>query len=195
MKKISSQKGFTLVELLISIFIIATISSIVLFQYRTYSDKTTLRGQTHEIALALREAQVNATNGKEFAPNTDKFRIQYGVIFDKTVTPPTFHVFGDRSGNGAFETTNDPNTTELLIQYFLRPGYSYDICVKATEITPTCTTLTKIVVLYNFGNFSAVIKDPATGTTYGYAEIQMYKSSNPTYKENIKIWSVGRIEN
>jgi prepilin-type N-terminal cleavage/methylation domain-containing protein len=197
MKHTSSQ-GFTIMELLISISIILIVSTLVIFQYRNYNDTSSLRGQAHEIALLLREAQVNATNGKEFAPNTNQFKIQYGVQFIKSATaaPSTYSLFGDRDSDGLLETTTNTNTNELLAQYQLRSNNTIDICAKTAEASPCVTPApTQFNVLYNYGNFTAVLKDVSTGSTYQYAEIILYKPSNPTIQEKVKLWSIGRIEN
>ncbi|MDQ3014340.1 MAG: type II secretion system GspH family protein [bacterium] len=206
----NKQSGFSLIELIVSIAIIVMITTVIMFQYRDYSDVTTLRGQSHEIALALREAQVNATNGKEFAPNTDHFRIQYGVNFVKPLTPAisTFYSYGDRPKpgnvppNGILETTSDPATNELLSKYSLRPGYTFDICVKANESDPdtSCIGLpssptTDLKVLYNFGSFKADIRIGNDMTLRPYAQIKIYPNNKPAVFEMVKIWSSGRIEN
>jgi prepilin-type N-terminal cleavage/methylation domain-containing protein len=193
MKKPLSQ-GFTLIELIASISIIVIVTSVVVFQYRNYESTTTMRGQVHEIALALREAQVNATNGKEFAPNTNKFRFQYAVKFNKSVTPPTFYLYGDHNAPfGTLDTTTNPNTNELLAQYTLRKGYTFDICAKASESSATCDTPTELTVYYNYASSTANLKSPTT--SYGYVEISVYKIGQTANQEKVRIWSVGRIEN
>lgn len=196
----NKQSGFTLIELIVSISIIVIITSVIMFQYRDYSDVTTLRGQSHEIALALREAQVNATNGKEYAPSTDQFRIQYGVHFVKA-TPPaisTFYAYGDRDNNKDLE--NDPgnaSNNELLSKYALRPNYTFDICLKGeSQPDSSCTYVNDLKVLYNFGSFKSDIRTGADTTTlYPYAQIKIYPNNKPAVFEMVKIWSSGRIEN
>ncbi len=207
--KNTNTKGFTLVELMISLGIIVAISGITLFQYRTYSNKTTIRGLTHEVALGLREAQVNATNGKEFAPGTNEFRLQYGIHFVKGAAgaASTFNMYADRNRDNILLTTGAAATNELLAQNTLRKGYSFSICVKNNEADVACVTPapTQLVVLYNFGNFKAIIKNANTGTAttipsgsavvYPYAEIHIYKDTDTATVEKVKLWSVGRIEN
>lgn len=195
----NKQFGFSIIELIVSIAIIVIITTVIMFQYRDYSDVTTLRGQSHEIALALREAQVNATNGKEFAPSTDQFRIQYGVNFIKA-TPPaisTFYAYGDRDKDGFLETTTVATTNELLAKYSLRSGYTFDICLKTNEsdLDSACITVSDLKVLYNFGSFKADIRTGTNMTLYPYAQIKISPINKPAVFETVKIWASGRIEN
>jgi hypothetical protein len=142
-----------------------------------------LRGMSHEIALALREAQVNAANGREFRPNSGTFKIKYGVYFEKNAAQ--FTIFGD----GA--PANDAYTSgEHIIQNSLRPGYTMDLCAKATE-AGACTDLPTMTILYDPLKSTAKIEN----STYTYAEIKLYRPDTPSKYQLVRMWATGRIEN
>lgn len=73
-----SQKGFTLVELLISIGIIAFISSIVLLKYGSFDSTVLLKNAAYEVALALREAQAKSVSGSHQGGDAS---FPFGVTF------------------------------------------------------------------------------------------------------------------
>jgi len=77
---ILSEKGFTLVELLISIAIIGIITSIVLVKYNGFDSTTLLKGVAYEIALSLRDAQVKSVSVAR-ADATNPFDSTYGISF------------------------------------------------------------------------------------------------------------------
>lgn len=74
-----SPRGFTLVELLISIAIMGIVSAIVLVKYNSFDSTTLLKSTAYEIALALREAQVKSVSATRGYGNS--FEFPYGVTF------------------------------------------------------------------------------------------------------------------
>lgn len=72
------QKGFTLVELLISIGIVVVVSSIVLIKYSSFDSTVLLKNATYEVALALREAQAKSVSGSHEGGDAN---FPFGVTF------------------------------------------------------------------------------------------------------------------
>lgn len=67
-------RGFTLVELLISIAIITVITAIVVVRYRQFDSTVLLKGAAYEIALALREAQIQSVSAVRDVGNNFRYR-------------------------------------------------------------------------------------------------------------------------
>ncbi len=80
-KAATSQGGFGLVELMVSITVMVIVSSIILVRQSSFNSAVLLRGQAYEIALQAREVQLSAVG----AINNDgsgTFRSVLGLHFD-----------------------------------------------------------------------------------------------------------------
>ncbi len=84
-------KGFGLIELLVSISIMVIIASVVLVRQSSFNGAVLLRSQAYEIALELRNAQLNAVSS---TGQGGVFRAMVGVHFD-TANPNTYRIFRD----------------------------------------------------------------------------------------------------
>ena len=88
----NSQKGFSLMELLIVIAIMLILLSVSLFDYNKFGKEIDLENATYAIALAIRESQVYGINKalkKTDNPiNTFGGDYGYGVFFSKRETGP-----------------------------------------------------------------------------------------------------------
>ena len=76
------QKGFTIIELMIVIFIFLVISSLVIFNYRSFNSSVSVQNLAQEIGLSIRKAQVYSTSTK----SADSVFPSYGVHFSLTGT-------------------------------------------------------------------------------------------------------------
>lgn len=74
------ESGITLIELLVSIFIIILITSVVVFNHRAFTDKLEITNLAFDIALTIREAQVSGI-AVEQAPDVGGFENAFGVRF------------------------------------------------------------------------------------------------------------------
>lgn len=98
-----SKAGFSLVELLVSISILVIILAIILTRQSTFNSAVLLRGQAYEIALQVREVQLNAVGA-----NTDGsggFRSVLGVhINTASSSNGQYRVFRDADLDGFYDS-------------------------------------------------------------------------------------------
>lgn len=75
------KKGFTLVELLVSVSILTVMMSVVLFNYGSFNDNLALSTAAQEVAVAIRQIQAYGLNVKEATPGSGQFNYAYGIHF------------------------------------------------------------------------------------------------------------------
>jgi len=111
-KKISdTRRGFTLVELVVTIGIFVVISTLVFANYPKFKSQLSLKKTSQEIAFAVREAQVYSLSVKEYE---GRFDIGYGVHFDIS-KPDTVLLFADVNKNSEYDD-NDGIVKEYKIR-------------------------------------------------------------------------------
>ena len=131
------KSGFTIVELLVSIFIITLLLSVVLFNYGTFNDKLALSSAGQEMAIAIRQAQAYGVNVKEVGASGGVFTSAYGVYFNPSCNPDSYYVFADTNANKKYDIgagCGNPDTAgELIEKFILRNGVIISgVCDAAT---------------------------------------------------------------
>ncbi len=119
-KKSSFVRGFTLVELLISISIIGIVTAIVLVKYTSFDSTVLLKSLAYEIALTLREAQIKSVSVLRTGSDANTFLYPFGVTFtpgEKAYTvfrfaSPTAGPSYDIGGSGP-DLAEDVSTTNI----------------------------------------------------------------------------------
>lgn len=128
-------KGFTLVELLVSVSIIALISSISLFEGNKLLEINALSGATQQLSLAIREAQSYGISVKESPQSAGQFTYGYGVAFDLS-DPYSIFIFSDVNGNSLYDGTT-ACTSECVEKITIKDNISISqLC--AIESVTTC---------------------------------------------------------
>lgn len=94
-----STGGFGLVELMVSISIMAIVAAVVLTRQSTFNSAVLLRSEAYQIALQVREVQLNAVSA---SGDTGTFRDVLGVHFS-TTTDGTYRIFRDANTNGFYD--------------------------------------------------------------------------------------------
>lgn len=103
-KFFQEDKGFTLFELLIVIFIIGLISSILIVNVRKGEKQYQVQLAAQEIAQNIRKAQDMALVGFKYDPDSPP-PYKYGVFFFKQ-TPTSYKIFADKNppdGNDKYD--------------------------------------------------------------------------------------------
>lgn len=87
------QKGFTLVELLVSVAIFSAITTMAVFNNSQFNSNVLLTNLAYEIAISIRQAQVYGVTVRKNALGT--FDSAYGIHFD-VMSPTSYVLFEDK---------------------------------------------------------------------------------------------------
>lgn len=179
--------GFTLVELLVSIFIIILMSGIIFANYRGGRREFALQRSANKLAQDIRRAQEMAMSTKECpiavcgGPPAET-PPRYGVEF--TIDSPDYYVlFADRNDNGKFEsggTKPDKKVEEITLE----KG------VKINQLVCGDSAKTSIWITFKSPDPKTEIKHP--GDCLTVATIQLINTDNQT--KTISVNTVGLIE-
>lgn len=209
MKPIESRfkkEGFTLVELLISIAIIGSITGIVIYNQGKYSDNLALTNTTTNIELILREAQSYSIAVREFAATTDEFNVAYGTSFNignSGSSNTSFLSFVDRGTlNGYYDTPTTclpGSSSECLLRNNLTgKNIISDLCVLQANNQKTCKpSVARLDISFLRPNPNAIITFfNAGGNTVSFsnsegARIEVTSPSGAV--QNINIYNNGQI--
>jgi prepilin-type N-terminal cleavage/methylation domain-containing protein len=124
-----NNKGFTVLELLVSVSIIGAILSVVFWNYGGFNDNLAVSGSAQEMAIAIRQAQTYGINVKETSANSNSFNSAYGIYFNSSI-PGSYRIFVDLNGNNSYDSG------ESVEQVTLRNGIIISAACDASTCPP-----------------------------------------------------------
>lgn len=127
-------RGFTLIELIVVVGILALLTTIILANHQRFGGQVLLRNFAYDVGLSIREAQVYGIAVKRFG--TDEYDAGYGIYFNKA-TPTEYVLFADiypSPGNGAY----DAGQGELVKTIAIQRGFQIDNLCATSASTETC---------------------------------------------------------
>jgi len=92
--KLQRSRGFTMIELVVVIAIVALISSLIIFNYSSFNSASSLENVSQDIALTIRKAQVSAIGVKGVTVGLATEFPPFGVSFS-LVPSNTSNLMGD----------------------------------------------------------------------------------------------------
>ena len=161
MKKLQYKKGFSLIDLLVSMSIATLLMSVVLFSYRTFHNKLAVSVASQDIALASRQTQTYSVNAKETSPGSNNFYSGYGVYFN-TQIPGAYYIFADKNNDGKY--SGDANCSlgsECIQKNVIKNNAAIsNLCGISTSGIQTCfPSGGSVSVVYPPSNFQSSIAD------------------------------------
>lgn len=182
MKKIQSIKhtlkvaGFTVIELIVVIAIIALVSTLVLFNNTKLNSALLLSNTAYEVGLIVREAQAAGLGVRATADSgTQNFNFSQGVHFDID-TPNTVILFSDIDGNGRYNGSNED--IQLYTIANSRAGKILNICGVVEDVgQSTCTDTTKLDITFKRPNPEALIQVGVVSTGDGSTSMSDFNNT------------------
>jgi Tfp pilus assembly protein FimT len=180
----TSQAGFTLTELVVSIAIMIFIMALILVNYAKFDSGIVLTNLAYDVGLSVRKAQTYgiSVQGKNTGV-TLNFTYPYGIHFDIN-SPQSYLIFADMNNNGQYDVAGN----EKVEGYMLRSPYRIQkLC------TGSCTsTLTTIDILFQRPNPDARIYANTVQTNEA-AEIHLYSAQDTASTRKILVRTTGQI--
>ncbi len=194
-------KGFTLLEMVISIAIFAFLTAFLVAKYGSFNQGVLLTNLAYDVALTIRNAQSYGLNVKSLPTSdsnySDQFNTAYGVHFS-AVSPNNNNMifFADLNNNQSYDSS--PTDEKISVSTFKR-GFVIDrICaVGTTGFCDNNLTMNSLDITYKRPDPDAVIL--AVWTSGGApartnsAIISLRSGNDSANLKMIKVSSVGQI--
>lgn len=186
--KIQNQKGFTILELMITVFIFAVMTGLLLAKYGKFNQSLLLTNLAYDVALTIRTAQSYGLNVKSASATSNLFDYPYGVSFDINTQSTSFIFFSDQNSNGI----RDPGDVDLST-YSLKKGSKISgVCAGADDSSCNIFVSKKLTITFKRPNPEALITNSLfIGQTSSYGKI-ILQSSDGTLKK-VVVRSTGQI--
>lgn len=182
------KRGFSLVELVVSVAIFLVITAVILVKHSEFSGTLLIENLAYDIALSVRKAQVFGLSVREFGVGSQEFNVGYGVHFD-SASNNTYIFFADRNRNEKYD-----DSSEILETFTLRKGNTIsEFCGILASGTEKCSPsdISFLDVVFERPNPDAIIKSNIAGDTYASAKVTV--ASPQGTKWNINILTTGQI--
>ncbi len=182
-----SRAGFGLIELMVSIAIMALVSSVIFVRQSSFNGAVLLRSQAYEIALQAREVQLYAVSA---IGDTGSFRDRYGLYFNAaTPNNVTYNIFRD---------ADDDEWYDAGEQFGFQGRLDRRFEIRAVRAVGGDTiTGTELVVLFERPNFDARFYDTAGELAADRIEVDIALVGNsgtgPGDVRTLEITSTGQI--
>ncbi len=169
----STKKGFTLLELIVSLAIFTLLTTTLLVKNAQYKGTTVITNLAYEMALTIRQAQVYGINVRQF--DSSIFTGAYGVHFTRAGNETTeynprtiFRIFADKNGDGHYT-----DLREDVEKITLRNGnivYQYCVLMDTDRYCPESNVN---------GSFDIMFKRPSPEAKF-YLPGQLFSSDTIT---------------
>lgn len=174
-------KGFTIIELMVVTFIIVTISSLVLINYRSAGSSQALNRSAQKLAFYIRKAQTMTLAGVNFSQSGSNRRCGYGVHF-RIDKPEDNQIFGVKNCGSTNYSGGDPSIEQI----------EFENNVYVQSLTPTNNILGNQVLTLVF-----TPPHPNTfingNTTDTLATITLSLTSDTSQTKTISVTNKGQV--
>lgn len=154
--KHTTQKGFTIIEMLAVLAIFSILTAIVVFNYAKFRSDTILTNMAYEVALSIREAQIYGVSARSSATGgSADFTRAYGIYIPQIPTN-AYYLFSDTdsandtTGDGKFsgENCSSSGGDTCITPYTLQQN------IKITEVyvNSACNDSTAFSILFKRPN-------------------------------------------
>jgi prepilin-type N-terminal cleavage/methylation domain-containing protein len=188
----ASLRGFTLIELMVALVIMITMTVILLADYPNSIMRTTLANSANTLTLLVKEAQVRGSAIDSINSSVGGYGVyisrtgtkQDAILFADTVDLNLTRNSGITIGDGLYDNAVDikKHTQHLLDRYSFEKLCIYDDDTSLFKcnaaVTPAITSLT--ISFTRPSPIAHIYVNNATTTDYSMACVQLYSPLSPT---------------
>lgn len=189
--KLNTSRGFSLIELLVVMTILTTITSVVLANHSRFNGSVLLGSLAYDIGLSIRQAQVFGLSVRQYSDIAEGFRVGYGVHFSDT---SSYIFFADTDENNVY----DAGTDQILNSYAVGRGHAISrFCGVTSAGGEECNTspspISFLDIVFLRPNPDAVMTSNLTGASEVYSQGIIEVSSPSGDMRRIVVASTGQI--
>lgn len=177
----AARRGFSLLELMVTITIVTLITGIVMFQYSAFDSTVLLKNQAFELALDIRDTQVRAISVRSDERSGAEFGGSYGLHFQKS-KPNEYILFQDLNENGQYDGGEELATYNLDQRFYIDDLF-FD--------GGTGTDIASVV--FRRPNFDARIRSSASAPPAASVHIVIASVRNPSAARTVSVYHSGQI--
>ncbi|MDP6527920.1 MAG: prepilin-type N-terminal cleavage/methylation domain-containing protein, partial [Candidatus Pacebacteria bacterium] len=190
-KKDKNKRGFSLIELLVSVGVFTVITSIILANHARFGGDILVSNLAYDVALSIRQSQLFGLSVREFklTGGGGRFDIGYGVHLS-TSDLTSYIIYADFNGDKAYQSGAD----EIEETFNLRQGFKIKkFCATQTGGTEDCSDVGAISTL----NLTFVRPDPdatisVNGSIISYRSARIVLESSQGTQRSVLIESTGQ---
>lgn len=171
-----SERGFSILEVLITTAIIGIITGIITLRYGSFNNLILLKNQAYQVAIDLRETQTKSLSAVGAGTN---FRRPYGVYFS-TSESDQYVIFLDSNNNGLYDAGEELEIRRIDSRFRLSR-----LCSGSSS---SCATLSSLSITFRRPNFDAIMN--AGTVANGVVEIE---TQNGDSMRLVSVNSVGQV--
>lgn len=187
----TQKAGFSLLEVLVTVSIIALITVLVVVRYSSFNSAVLLKNQAFELALDIREAQVAAVSVRGTGI---EFREDHGLMFSLT-TPAAYIFFIDDDTDAQVVYDTNPVDERVGVSRTLAANYVItDICINTNTTNPPCN-IDEMHISFARPDFDAVLVAVEGGTPSNPSDVKISVAhqNDITVTRTVHITAAGQI--
>ncbi len=193
-----SNRGFTLVELIISSAIIVFVTALIVFNQAAFDGATILRSSGYDVASVIREAQIYSVGAMNTEPSgTAQFRYPYGLSFSPGATSFTLFRYQSTSNSAfpAFGVSDGVAENIVRINYLSGSNQINDLCVTVSGVD-NCN-VNRLDISFRRPEYAALIYADPLGSSEAVAisaaKIKLESSRRPGKIVTIEVRLLGQV--